>query len=89
MGGGGAAEYWRGGGGGEGGAREVGGEWGRGVGEGKEGRQREEVERMSREVEAVERERRQKNIMDDVERIRRNYIQKVMFNASFSNRRGF
>ena len=89
MGGGGAAEYWRGGGGGEGGAREVGGEWVRGVGEGKEGRQREEVERMSREVEAVERERRQKNIMDDVERIRRNYIQKVLFNASFSNRRGF
>ena len=89
MGGGGAAEYWRGGGGGEGGAREVGGEWRRGVGEGKEGRQREEVERMSREVEAVERERRQKNIMDDVERIRRNYIQKVLFNASFSNRRGF
>ena len=44
---------------------------------------------MSREVEAVERERRQKNIMDDVERIRRNYIQKVLFNASFSNRRGF
>ena len=24
-----------------------------------------------------------------VERIRRNYIQKVLFNASFSNRRGF
>ena len=57
----------------------------------KEGRQGEE-ERRIREVEAAEREkekqRRQKN-MDDVERIRRNYIQKVLFNAYSSNRPGF
>ena len=59
----------------------------------KGGRQREEEERKIRELEAAEKEkddkkRRQKN-MDDVERIRRNYIQKVLFNAYSSNRPGF
>ena len=52
-----------------------------------EERRRREVEEQ-REREKEEQRRRQKN-MDDVERIRRNYIQKVLFNAYSSNQPGF
>ena len=86
-GGAGAVEDWRGGGGGEAGVR---GEWRRGFGEGSEGKASEEERRSRTKVEAAEMEkeeqRRQKN-NNEVERIRRNYIQKVLFNASYSANR--